>query len=153
MKPPPPQSSPLKGPVTLDEAHSDSTSVALRFFGDDLDPVELSNKLGAEPTVSHRKGDSMPNIAEKTRATGSWLLSGEPMSKTSLDEQINKLFDQLTDDLEVWRELTDRYRSDLFCGVWSKAWNRGVSLSPDVVARISERGLSIGFDVYFVPAE
>lgn len=153
MKPPPPQASPIKGPVTLDSAHTDATSVALRFFGDELDPVDISNKLGAEPTVSHRKGDSMPNIADETRATGSWLLTGDSMAKTSLDDKINALFDQLSDDLEVWRELTGRYQCDLFCGVWCKAWNRGVSLSPEVVARISERGLSIGFDVYFVEAQ
>ncbi len=131
----------------------DSTSVALRFFGDELDPLEVSQLLGAEATVCRRKGDSMPNIHEQTTRTGSWLLAGERQSKSSLEDQINALFDRLTDDLEVWRDLTSRYKSDLFCGLWSEAWNRGVSLSPELVARISARGLSIGFDVYFVDAQ
>lgn len=128
----------------------DSTSVALRFFGEDLDPAELSQRLGAEPTVCHRKGDSIPNIQQETSRTGSWLLAGERQSKSSLEAQINSLLDRLTDDLDVWRDLTGRYKADLFCGLWSEAWNRGVALSPQLVARIAERGLSIGFDVYFV---
>jgi len=131
----------------------DSTSVAVRFFGDDLDPVELTQRLGVEPTVCHRKGDSMPNIAEQTNRTGGWLLAGERQSKSSLEAQISALFDRLSGDLAVWRDLTSRYRADLFCGLWSEAWNRGVSLSPELVMRISERGLSIGFDVYFVEAQ
>lgn len=144
------QQNPIDSPVSLETAAMDSTSVALRFFGDDLDPVELTGRLGAEPTMSRRRGESMPNITDQTTRTGSWLLASQRQSKSSLEEQINALFDRLTDDLAVWRELTGRYRADLFCGLWSEAWNRGVSLSPELIARIAERGLSIGFDVYFV---
>ena len=149
VKPPPLQQNPIEGHVSLETGAMDSTSVALRFFGDELDPVELTRRLGAEPTASRRKGDNMPNV-ERTTSTGSWLLTSERQSKSSLEAQITALFDRLTDDLAVWRDLTDRYKADLFCGLWSEAWNRGVCLSPALLTRISERGLSIGFDVYFV---
>ncbi|RWM35699.1 DUF4279 domain-containing protein [Mesorhizobium sp.] len=32
-------------------------SASLRFFGDDLDPAELTKLLGGEPTYAVRKGD------------------------------------------------------------------------------------------------
>jgi Domain of unknown function (DUF4279) len=54
----------------------DETSVSLRFFGDDLDPDEISKLLNCQPTVGYRKGDVMPDSRRrKIAGTGSWLLS------------------------------------------------------------------------------
>jgi hypothetical protein len=129
----------------------DTTSVSLRFFGDDLDPETITAKLGASPTSARRKGEvKRVEEVEHVAETGSWLLSSERTPNGSLETQILSLFDKLTDDLEVWRELTSTYRSDLFCGLWSEAWNRSFQLSAEVVEAMSKRGLALGFDLYFV---
>ena len=132
----------------------DVTSVTLRFFGDDLDPGRLSDALGSEPTLARRKGDDIPHAnMGKTAQTGSWLLSSERQSSSALEAQIHALFDRLTDDLSVWTDLCARYEGDLFCGLWSKEFHRGLELSPFVLERITERGLRVAFDVYFVAGD
>lgn len=129
----------------------DATSVSLRFFGDDLDPDQVSEKLGVSPTSARRKGDVMRHDdLEHVAPTGSWLLSSERQSHNRLEAQIVSLFERLTSDLSVWRELTSKYKADLFCGLWSEAWNRGLELSADVTRAMADRGLALGFDVYFV---
>lgn len=128
----------------------DSTSVTLRFFGDALDPAEVSRQLGAEPTLSRRKGDVITGQEGRVAETGSWLLSSERQSKSPLELQIAALFGRLTSDLSVWKQLSATYYADLFCGLWSEAFNRGTELSPEILRMIAERGLRLGLDVYFV---
>ena len=140
----------ITGPIVVAGGEIDATSVTLRFFGDDLDPAELTELLGAEPTVQRRKGDVIPDRDGRVADTGSWLLSSEQQSHRPLEAQIEALFERLTDDTAVWRDLAGRFRADLFCGLWSESWNRGLELSPHVLSRISSRGLRVGFDIYFV---
>ena len=142
-----PDAQPFVGPT----GEVDATSVTVRLFGDALDPAEISQRLGSEATMGRRKGDVISAMdIEQTAKTGSWLLSSERQSHRSLGSQIDALFDRLTDDLEVWAELTRVYKADLFCGLWSEAWNRGLQLSPTVLRKIADRGLKISFDIYFV---
>ncbi len=145
------QSRHRSGPFVLADSGVDSTSVTLRLFGDDLDPEAVSAALGSEPTLSRRKGDAVPDeSAPRVADTGSWLLSSQQQSKSSLESQIALLFDRLTDDLSVWRDLCSRYHVDLFCGLWCNDWNRGLELSSEIVQAIAARGLRIGYDIYFV---
>ncbi len=141
------------GRFALADRGIDATSVTLRLFGDDLDPDEVSRKLGGQPTLARRKGDVIPDETKRVAETGSWLLSSERQSKNTLESQIEALFNRLTADVAVWRDLAGRYHADLFCGLWSEAWNRGLELSPEVVAAIGERGLRLGLDIYFVGEE
>lgn len=140
----------ITGPIVVAGGEIDATSVTLRFFGDDLDPDELTRLLGAKPTVQRRKGDVIPDRDGRVADTGSWLLSSERQSHKALELQIGGLFARLTDDVAVWRDLVARFKSDLFCGLWSESWNRGLELSPDILLQISDRGLRVGFDIYFV---
>ena len=130
----------------------DETSVSLRFFGDDLDPNELSRLLGSKPTLSGRKGDiRRTKVYDYIEKRGKWILSLEHRhsSQATLEEIINEIFDQLTDELSVWKLLHEKYKGDLFCGLWLEEWNRGFGLSSSVTRRIAERYLSIDFDIYF----
>lgn len=150
---------PLRSPPRLpaDEPHwvvggkVDAASVSLRFFGDELDPALLTTRLGGEPTSSCRKGDvrrgERYDLIEKA---GSWRIHTERSEDQSVEAQINGIFDRLTDDLEVWREMTARFGGDLFCGIWLKDVNRGIEMSPQTLQRIAERGLVLGLDIYYV---
>jgi len=128
--------------------HSTAT---LRFFGDDLDPDTISAKLGCYLARSARKGDAKISIKtgrEYIAKTGSWLLSASEQIPTNLDRQISEIFTQLTVDLEVWKELTEKYQSNVFCGLFMATSNDGLSLSPETLMLLGERGLEVWFDVY-----
>jgi hypothetical protein len=149
QKPPPPRADDVPadrlvavgGPV-------DQATVSLRLFGDDLDPDQISVSLGCEPTAARRKGDIIPDKRyHRVAPTGSWLLQ-DPVSSLAIQEQVGRLLDRVTGDLAVWRDLKRRFRVDLFCGLFLEDWNRGFSLSPDLMRRLADRGLEVGFDIY-----
>jgi Domain of unknown function (DUF4279) len=129
----------------------DECSVSLRFFGDDLDPDAITTILGICPTRSYRKGDIFRGKTfDRIQTIGSWRYHHtRRCADFNLEDQLNSLFDLLPADLQIWHELTTKFQSDLFCGLWLKRWNRELDLSPTILMRIAERGLSIRLDIYF----
>jgi hypothetical protein len=86
-----------------------------------------------------------PTVAEKAS-----FCRREKNGKVSLEKQIFQLFSRLSDNLEIWRMLTDQYNSDLFCGLYTESWNREIDFSPELMAQISARGLTLRLDTYHV---
>jgi hypothetical protein len=126
----------------------DESSITLRFFGDDLDPDELTQLLGVEPSIAYRKGDILRGKQhDRIYDIGSWRLKGEK-SEMGLEDKINRLLDKLPSDLEMWNDLTRKFQVDLFCGLWMKRWNRCLDFEAVTLQRMAERGLSIGLDIY-----
>ena len=131
----------------------DRVTVSLRVFGDDLDPDEVSRLLGCQPTKCHVKGEVIvgQNAGLRREArTGSWLLNSDDERSVSLDAQIVNLLARVAGDLAAWEELTEKYKADLFCGLFLEEGNRACRLSAEVLRRLAERRLSIGFDIYAV---
>jgi len=127
-----------------------TTVVTLRFFGDDLDPAEVTARLGVEPTSTTIKGDIRPltsgsRVASKT---SSWLLKAADRSPGDLDGQIEELLARLTPDLAVWRDLSARFAGSLFCGLFMETSNDGDELGPETLAMLGSRGLSLQLDIY-----
>lgn len=122
------------------------TRASIRVFGEDLDPAEVTELLGAEPTHQSRKGDIRPSgfIVQQ----GSWRLQAPEQEPGDLEGQVRGLLSVLTDNLAIWRDLGARYRVDVFCGLMMEATNEGLSLSPSLQALLAERGLSLGLDIY-----
>jgi hypothetical protein len=131
----------------------DRVTISLRVFGDDLDPDEVSRLLGCQPTKCQVKGEVIVGRHSGLRRearTGSWILESDDERSMRLDEQIVNLLARVTRDLAAWEELTERYKADLFCGLFLEEENRACRLSAEVMRRLAERGLSIGFDIYAV---
>ena len=126
----------------------DRVTVSLRFFGDDLDPEQVTDLLGCRPTLSHRKGDILPSKRVRRIAkTGSWLLIIPEGETGTLEQKLSYLLDSVSADFAVWANL-QRFQHDVFCGLFLEEWNRGGSLSPEIMRRLSERDLTLGFDIY-----
>ena len=126
------------------------TRLTLRFFGDDLDPDEVTARLGLPPSVGVRKGGiwRTRNGTEKVARTGSWRLEAEDRTPGDLDGQISELLGALNDNLSVWQELTARFEADIFCGLFMREGNEGISLHPDTMMKLGKRNLSLDFDLY-----
>lgn len=126
------------------------SAAMIGFYGDDLDPLEISEGLGGQPTVGVRKGASWltPSGREKVAPTGSWRLNADNREPADLNGQINELLDGLTSDLAVWRSLSTRFEGQVFCGLFLASTNEGFALRPETLSRLSERGLLIDFDIY-----
>ena len=132
----------------MSELHS--TAASLRFTGDDLDPDELSRKLGAAPSTSARKGSvrRTPKGGEFIARSGIWILKAEQRSPGDLDGQINALLAGLSDDLQIWQDIAKRYKGHIFAGLFLRSGNEGMGLTPQTLSILGNRGLALECDIY-----
>lgn len=126
------------------------TKATLRVFGDDLNPDDVTRMLGASPTASTRKGDARtrPSGEPWLERTGSWRLKASELEPGNLDAQIQQIFAALTPDMAVWADLSDRFRLDMFCGLFMRKGNEGLEISPESLAALGARGVTLGLDIY-----
>jgi hypothetical protein len=132
-------------------ASLDHTAASLRIFGDDLDPEELTRLLGHEPSVSELKGQEIVGKTTgniRVARTGSWRLHASRQAPGDLDAQIVELLSKLSSDLSVWRGVSERFRMDLFCGLFLKGGNEGATISAKSLASLGNRGIELGLDIY-----
>lgn len=122
--------------------------VSLRFLGDDLDPDFISNLLGCQPTESYRKGDVLSSKRSSRIAhTGVWSLRDVEEDTNTLEMKVRRLLNRVSADSAAWNSLS-RFQGNIFCGVFIEDWNRGFSLSPELMQNLVERKLAIDLDIY-----
>jgi len=149
-----PQNKPVGEPIWIVGDEVKECSVSLQFWSDDLVPDEVTHLLGINPTQSYKKGDVFRRqVNEQVHKFGLWLYSVHRCAGVSLEDQINALFDQLPADLGVWWELKTKFEADLFFRLPLEQSSSVLDFSQQTLQRISERGLSIGLDLYFYDYE
>jgi hypothetical protein len=130
------------------------STATLRIFGDDLDPQNITQMLGAPPTQGWFKGEKGKHIAGpkagdvRIAKTGMWRLEALDREPANIDAQIWEIFNQVTTDLTVWQAITEKYCVDLFCGLFMNKSNDSLEISPHSLAALGERGIQICFDIY-----
>ena len=110
----------------------DRSTLSLRVACADIDRNQISALLGHQAD----------------REAKHWVLHAPESSDGDLDAQVEWILSRLNQDLAVWREITQRFKTDLFCGLFLERPNRGVSLRPDTLGQIAARGILLGFDIY-----
>src|ERR1017187_7418704 len=91
------------------------SSVSLRIAGDDLIPNEITRLLGVSPTHAQIKGEKI--VGRKTGTArsakfGMWRPGVASREPEDMDGQIQEILSQTTDDLTIWRSITEKYRSE-----------------------------------------
>ena len=129
----------------------DRSTVSIRFSGQDLDPDELTRVLSYSTLESIRpqyhtrihRGRSKSPIEK-----GIWSLGYGEIDSVDLELKIETLLNKLTDDLKVWHQIASQYKGNVFCGLFLDGWNRGFELSSELLEKLANRKLKIGFDIY-----
>jgi len=131
-------------------AQADSSSATLRIGSEKLIPAEITELLGCEPTQSQTKGDVITGKSDykRTVKAGMWRLSAKDCEPENLDSQIAEIFEQLPDDLNVWRQLSARYELDIFCGIFVNRSNGVALISPESMKILSSRNIRLTLDIY-----
>jgi hypothetical protein len=125
----------------------DRWKVALRVYGEELDPDRISALLGCQPSSAARKGAPFPK-------KGCWILaidSKNCQENDDVDDGVRMLLARLPSDPGVWTSLANVYSVSVSCGLFITSSNRGFEISTQVSRLLSDRGLHIGFDLYFDP--
>ena len=128
-----------------------SSKATLRIIGDDVVPAEITRLLGSPPTLARAKGEIWVGAKtgkEHTAHTGQWHLRASDREPEDIDGQVQELLAKLTQDLEVWAALAQRFRVDLFCGLFLKSANEGGTLSPSTLSALGNRGIKLSLDIY-----
>jgi len=131
--------------VLADIQAVDSIRVALRVFGETLDPDEVAALLGAHPTSACRKGEL--NGLNQKAATGSWVLESDLSESAELEEQIESILSKLSGDPDEWSSLTNRFAAEIHCRVKLGSTEEGFDLSPRLAEALAERGLAINVQI------
>jgi Domain of unknown function (DUF4279) len=141
---------PIRKPEILLEVGGpvDESRVVLAIYGDELDPDEVSRRLGCAPTHSHRKGDPTRS-AGIYHKSGAWLLTVEGKAPEGPDQLATRLLGPFPQDEEFWRALCRDYRVQVRVGIHTDGWNREFRFEPATVALLARTGAQINFDLYF----
>jgi len=127
----------------------DEVRATIRLCGDDLDPAVVTNLLGVDPTFAARKGDVRPSGSSAViQRTGVWCLSSKVARDTELEEIIASLLARLPDAGSTWDQLVHVAQIEVYCALFLEGPNRGVSLSSQLLRKLSDRHLELGIDIY-----
>jgi len=125
-----------------------NTTAGFRVRGDDLDPVEITQLLKVVPSSSHVKGELVRKDREARYRTGGWHLRAPDSDEGDLDGQIEGLLAQFPDDPALWAHLSNRFRLDMFCGVFFEGYQGGLELDPETILALGKRCIKRGLDLY-----
>lgn len=126
-------------------AQINETRAYLRISGDDLDPLDVTSTLGAEPDYAFGKGDI---YRQRVADTGRWVIHADDAQPGNLDVQVAGLLARMTDDLAAWRRVTGRHEALFYGSVFMVQTNEGGVISPATLLALGQRGVSFGLDIY-----
>lgn len=124
------------------------TYATLCIYKDDLDPNEVSSKLGLTPSHSQVKGEK--NRRGQVLQVGGWFLTskGQVQSK-DVRRHIDWILHQLDDKFDEIIELqSNSYLIDMSCYWLSASGQGGPTLSPSQMMQLAKLELEIWFDIY-----
>ena len=122
---------------------------SLRIVGDSVKVAELTHLMGREPSQAYEMGEEFEVRGRVlTRKGGMWMIRVPASEPESLDAQIAELLGSVSASVETWQTLSERFRLNVFCGLFMEESNEGFSLEPATLSALAERKIAIDFDVY-----
>lgn len=124
----------------------DETGICLAIYGPDLEPDEVTAKMGCEPTSAHRRGDRRPD--SNPYDAGAWLLKERGEAPNGPEQLIRRLMMKLPVEHAVWAELSSRFDVQLRIAIHFTGWDRGFDLTSETVTAMGRLHATVGFDLY-----
>jgi hypothetical protein len=132
-----------------------SYTVEIRFYGDRLDPVEVSQRIHLQPSSSlaHSADTSSGRIRRPF-----WAYNGEGEEGflpewQSLELGLEFLARRLAPLRSTVIELSQSFEGIWWCGHFQASFDGGPTLSPKILAEIASFGLPLSIDNYFAATE
>jgi Domain of unknown function (DUF4279) len=129
-------------------------TVELRIVGKDLDPDEVTRRLGLEPSQAWRKGDRRSE--RSTRTAGTWSFEVLPPGRDdwpSLAEGLSSLLKKLEpirSEIQSYLPANEVYA---WCGHFTSSFDGGPTLPAALLKSLGNLGLQLAFDTYCEPEE
>jgi Domain of unknown function (DUF4279) len=130
----------------------DAGEFVLQVTADDLNPDQVSELLGCQPTDSHRCGDSSGKRGH-TYKFGLWQFSTARLNfrdGKSCEEQFDEFIRNLPDTPSAWEHIASKYEARVIVYLWMRTWNREFDISVFALGELSRRRLRLHIDTYSV---
>ena len=123
------------------------TWATIRLTDADLDPADVTRRLGIEPTTAFRRGDAFGRGFART--LGSWELTSEGQVATNdLEEHLAWLLDRIEPTSGPFNAVrADGIDADIFCFLETRG-HGGPTFSPHLMGRLAALELVLGLDIY-----
>jgi hypothetical protein len=126
-------------------------TVELRFYGDELEPSEISRRLCLNPTNS---SDISIASSKERKIRPFWAYDGQgehgfQSEWYSLEDGVNFLLGRLMHLRETVVELSQTFEGIWWCGHFQSSFDGGPTLPSNLLAEIASYGLPIFIDNYF----
>jgi hypothetical protein len=129
-----------------DEVTYFAYSATLRIHGLSLPLDEITDRLGLQPTHSHRQGEKKGPRSPSYR-DDAWHFQPALNETRPLSEHIDALWTVLRPHVEYLKALKDRYRVDIFCGYRSNSDTAGVEVPHTSLAMFIELEIPFGLSI------
>ena len=130
--------------------------VELRFYGDTLDPAEITELLNLQPSTTCQSiGACRPNDRRKRRArTPFWGYDGHDEEGyqyewQSLEEGFAFVLRRIRPLRATIIELSQRFEAVWWCGHFQTSFNGGPTLRPELLTELASLGAELFIDTYF----
>jgi hypothetical protein len=127
---------------------TEEARICLALYGQDLDPADVTAKLGLAPSSSHRRGDR-PGTRVAPYRRGAWFLELGGTPPRGPEALVDDLLERLPDaEAAVWAELRGRFEIQVRFGIFLQSWNRVFGLRADQLARLAAMAHRFEYDIY-----
>ena len=126
----------------------DESVIKLSISSETLDPKKISKVLHTQPTKAYKKGDVSGN-GKRIMNHGKWELATPWISNLEFEDNLAQFLAKLPSNKRVWSQLANDYECTLGVVLRMRTWNRGGTLSSDVICALAARKLELNFDIYF----
>ncbi|WP_136525380.1 DUF4279 domain-containing protein [Geomonas ferrireducens] len=129
----------------------EETSAVLRIFSDEIDPREITELLGVEPSSIQIKGErKYPNRAEYINKENGWFLHSEDnVESKDLRRHLDWLLSKMNNCHSQLRELASKGAEiTIFCPWRSASGHGGPTMDPQQMKVLGDLGIEVVFEFW-----
>jgi hypothetical protein len=124
-----------------------ATYATLCIYHDDLEPDNVSSRLGVTPSKSQKKGQALG--VTRVARVGAWFLKSENhVISKDVRRHVDWILDQLAGNEDQLLKLQGEGYKTLVSCYWLSVGHGGPELDPEIMQRLVSLRLTIFFDVY-----
>jgi hypothetical protein len=125
------------------------TYATLRIYPEMHDPVDITSRLGIEPSHWQRRGASPKAHARPAKLHGWFLSTEDKVDSRDVRKHLDWLLSRLTPQAEALLDLqSEQCKMDVSCFWVSATGHGGPSVRPDQMGALARLNLELWFDVY-----
>ena len=127
-----------------------SLEITLVFSGKNLNKNEITTLIKSAPTSAWNAYEilEISNLKKlKIADNGKWYLKSNNYSN-KLEVALNSFLMGLTQDLAVWKYLSEKHDAYIEVTGYQNVWNNNYSFSFKTLKLLTDRSLSLNIDVY-----